>query len=138
MRWDRAAIASGAVVALVLAVPLSIGARVAADRDQTSLAVWLSLGAVIGFMLGAACAAWAQRAGTPLSHGLITAGATYLAAQTVFVAVKLIRSASVSWYGIFFNLSVVLVAGLIGGVLGRRLRERGVVPRAERRHGASS
>jgi hypothetical protein len=49
-RWDRDALRAGAIVALVFAVPLSIGARWAADsRDDSTLALWMSLGAVIGF-----------------------------------------------------------------------------------------
>lgn len=135
VRWDRLAIVSGGSVALVFAVPLSIGARIAADGENSALAVWLSLGAVIGFTLGAGCAAWTQRTGSPLSHGMVTAVGTYLAAQAVFVLIKLIRSDSVHWFATFFNVSVVLVAGLIGGMLGQRLRERGIVARHERRRG---
>ena len=86
MRWDWDAIRAGAMVALVFAVPFSIAGRWAADsRDDSTLAVWLNLGAVVGFVLGAGCAAWVQRVGTPLSHGLVTAVGTYLAAQAVFV-----------------------------------------------------
>ena len=85
-RWDWDAIRAGGGVALVFAVPFSIAARWAADRDDPgSLAVWLSLGAVLGFVLGAGCAAWVQRTGTPLTHGIVTAVGTYVVAQAVFV-----------------------------------------------------
>lgn len=128
-RWDVAALKAGAGVALVFAVPFSIAARWAADtRDDSSLALWLSVCAVAGFVLGAGCAAWVQRLDLPYSHAMVTAIGTYLAAQTVFVAVKLLRGSDVNWFAVLFNLSVVAGAGLIGGVLGQRLRSKGFVP----------
>jgi uncharacterized membrane protein YfcA len=123
-RWDVEALRAGASVALVFAVPLSLAARWAADsRNDDTLATWLSIGAVVGFLLGAGCAAWVQRRNLPLSHGLVTAVATYTAAQAVFILVRLLRGADVNWFAAVFNLSVVALAGLLGGVLGGRLRK---------------
>jgi uncharacterized membrane protein YfcA len=128
-RWDWDAIRAGGSVALVFAVPFSIAARWAADaRDDSALAVWLSLGAVLGFVLGAGCAAWVQRTGTPLSHGLVTALGTYVAAQAVFAIVRLLRGQDERWFALMFNLAVVLGAGLLGGLLGQVLRSKGVLP----------
>ena len=128
-RWDWDAIRAGGAVALVFAVPFSLAARWAADsRDDSVLATWLTLGAVVGFVLGAGCAAWVQRVGTPLSHGMVTAVGTYLLAQAVFVVVRLTRGLDVRWFALMFNLTVVLAAGLIGGLLGQKLRSRGVLP----------
>lgn len=127
-RWDVDALRAGGMVALVFAVPLSIGATWAADRDDGALAVWLSLGAVLGFVLGAGCAAWVQRKEMPLSHGLATAVGTYVLAQTVFIVIKLIRGSDVNWFAALFNLSVMAGAGFIGGLLGKRLRDRGFRP----------
>ena len=132
-RWDIPAIRSGALVSLVFAIPFSIGSRVAANDDNGALAAWLGLGAAIGFVIGAGCAAWMQRRGTPLSHGMVTAGGTYLAAQAVFIAVRLMRSESVHWFAVFFNLSFVLVAGVVGGVLGQRLQTSGFQPTSARK-----
>lgn len=132
-RWDIDALRAGAMVALVFAVPLSIAARWAADsRDDTGLALVLSLGAVIGFTIGAGCAAWVQRVGLPYTHALATAIGTYVGAQAVFIAIRLVRGSDVSWFAAFFNLSVVVGAGLIGGVLGQRLRSKGFRPSTER------
>ena len=132
-RWDPVALKAGASVALVFAVPFSLAARWAADsRDDSGLALWLSLGAVIGFVLGAGCSAWVQRLGLPLSHALVTAIATYAAAQSVFIVVRLLRGDDVNWFAAFFNLSVVTGAGLVGGLLGKRLRAKGFVPSTER------
>ena len=128
-RWDVDALRAGGMVALVFAVPFSLAARWAADsRDDGALALWLSLGAVVGFVLGAGCAAWVQRRDLPLSHGLVTAVGTYTAAQAVFIAIRLIRGSDVNWFAAFFNLSVVAAAGLIGGLLGQRLRSQGFRP----------
>jgi len=128
-RWDWDAIRAGAGVALVFAVPFSIAARWAADRDDPgSLPVWLSLGAVLGFVLGAGCAAWVQRTGTPLSHGIVTAVGTYVVAQAVFATIRLLRGEDVRWFALMFNLSVVLGAGLVGGLLGQALRNKGIEP----------
>jgi hypothetical protein len=131
MHWDWPAIRAGAAVSLLFAVPLAIGARVAADGDHDGVAIGLSIGATIGFLVGAGCAAWVQRAGTPLSHGLVTAGGTYLAAQGVFIAVRLVRGDDVRWFGTLFTLTIVLLAGVLGGLLGQRLQASGLRPSAE-------
>jgi hypothetical protein len=125
---DVAALRAGGGVALVFAIPFSILARIAADDGNDALAVWLTLGAVIGFVIGAGCAAWVQLLGTPLTHGIVTAAGTYLAAQAVFVIIRLLRGEEVRWLAIAFNLTVVVFAGLIGGLLGQRLRQRGFAP----------
>ena len=55
-RWDVDALKAGASVSLVFAVPFSIAARWAADsRDDSTLALWLSVGALVGFVIGAGC-----------------------------------------------------------------------------------
>ena len=125
---DVTSLRAGAGVALVFAIPFSIAARVVADDGDSALAVWLTLGAVVGFVVGAGCAAWVQPLGTPLIHGIVTASGTYLAAQTVFVAIRLVRGDDVRWLAIAFNLTVVVFAGLLGGLLGQRLQQRGFTP----------
>lgn len=127
-RWDIDALRAGGSVALVFAVPFSLGASWAADRDDSALALWLSIGAVLGFVLGAGCAAWVQRKDLPLSHGLATAVGTYALAQTVFIVIKVARGSDVNWFAALFNLSVMAGAGLIGGLIGQRLRDRGFRP----------
>lgn len=124
-RWDLDALRAGGSVALVFAVPLNLAARWAADsRDDPTLAAWLLFGAVIGFVIGAGCAAWVQRREMPISHGIVTAIGTYAAAQAVFIVIRLIRGSDVNWFNVLFNLSVVAGAGLLGGVLGGRLADR--------------
>lgn len=131
VRWDWQALRAGAGVALVFAVPFSVAARWVADNDSESgLPVVLSLGAIIGFVLGAGVAAWSQRPGFPLAHGLVTALATYLAAQAAFIVVRLLLGGEVHWYAALFNVAPVLFAGLVGGFLGQALQRRGVMPRS--------
>jgi uncharacterized membrane protein YfcA len=132
-RWDTLALRAGATVSLVFAVPFSIAGRWAADsRDDSGLALLMSLGAVVGFVLGAGCAAWVQRLDLPLSHALLTAVATYTLAQFVFIVIRLLRGQDVNWFASLFNLSVVSGAGLVGGLLGKRLRAKGFLPSTER------
>lgn len=131
-RWDPAALRAGALVSLIFAVPFSVGASWSAAAGNSSLALWLSLGAVAGFLMGAGCAAWVQRIGLPISHGIVAAAGTYVAAQAVFIAVELATGDEVNWFGATFNLSVVMGVGLLGGLLGRRLRNQGLLPSTER------
>jgi hypothetical protein len=134
-RWDVDAIKAGAGVSLVFAVPFSIAARWAADsRHDDTLALWLSVGALLGFVLGAGCAAWVQRVDLPLSHALVTAIGTFVAAQTVFILVKLLRGGDVNWFASMFTLSAVAGAGLVGGLLGKRLRDTGFTPSGTEHH----
>ena len=122
-RWDRQALVAGASVCLVFAIPFTVLGAVVDGLRVASF-----FGALLGFVVGAGCAAWVQRTGTPMSHALVTAGGTYLAAQAVFVAVRLIAGRGVNWFAVFFTLSLVLVAGIVGGFLGNRLQARGIRP----------
>lgn len=130
-RWDWDALRAGASVALVFAVPLTVVAAVV-DSDSSALNALFFFGALLGFIVGAGCAAWVQRVGTPLSHGVVTASGTYLAAQAVFLVIRLVGGNGVNLFRVFFTLMLIAGAGLIGGVLGNRLQQRGVVPSSGR------
>ena len=130
---DWNALRAGGSVALVFAIPFSIAARVVADGDgSTGAASLLSLAALVGFVLGAGVAAWAQQLRLPLKHGIICAVGTYVAAQTVFIIVRSIRGNEVRWLAAIFNLTAVAVAGLIGGGLGGTMHRRGLFPSSSR------
>lgn len=130
-RWDLDAIGAGIGVCLILAVPLTLIASFV-DSNDTGLNALFFFGAMFGFVLGAGCAAWIQRRGTPLSHGIVTAMIAYVGAQAAFIAIRLVRSDSVNWFGVFFTLSLVMLAGLFGGLLGSLLQARGIVPSSRR------
>ncbi|MDA2958389.1 MAG: hypothetical protein ACO3MH_07245 [Ilumatobacteraceae bacterium] len=136
-RWDRRAIRAGGSVALVFAVPFSVAARLVAgdstpDGGRAALAALLSFGAAVGFLLGAGVAAWHQSRRTPLSHGIVTAGVTYLIPQAVLIVIKLARGGDVRWSGVVFNLTVALAMGVFGGFLGAYLQDRGMRPTSRR------
>ncbi len=126
-RFDPEAVRAGIGVCLVLAVPLTLIAAFV-DSDDSGLNALFFFGAMFGFVLGAGCAAWLQQRGTPMSHGIVTAIIAYLGAQIVFVSFRLLRGADVNWFGVFFTLSLVMLAGLTGGLLGSSLQARGIVP----------
>jgi hypothetical protein len=130
-RWDVDAIRNGIGVCLILAIPLTLIAGFL-DSDDSSLNALFFFGAMFGFVLGSGCAAWVQRRGTPLSHGIVTAIIAYVGAQAVFITIRLVRGETVNWFGVFFTLSLVMLAGLFGGLLGSFLQSRGVVPSSRR------
>ncbi len=131
---DWYAIRAGGSVALVFAIPFSIAARIVADNNSdSSAAPLLSLAALVGFVLGSGVAAWTQQLQLPLKHGLICAIGTYSVAQAVFIIIRLIRGNQVHWFAAIFTLTLVAVAGLIGGGLGSIMQRRGFYPSSTRR-----
>lgn len=131
--WDLTAIRAGGLLALVVAVPLWIGASWAQERENWALTAAFTLGALAGFVLGAACAAWIQRLGLPLAHGLVTAIGTYVAVQVVVTVYRLATGGRVNVFGALFYITLAGGAGLIGGFVGLRLRAAGFVPSSQRR-----
>lgn len=132
--WDVDAIRAGIGVCLLLAVPLTVIAALV-DSDSGGLNAVFFFGAMLGFVLGGGCAAWVQRKGTPLSHGVLSTTIAYLGAQAVFITIALLRGSDINWFGVFFTLSLVLLAGVFGGLLGSQLQARGFVPSSQRGNG---
>ncbi len=130
-RWDLDAIRAGAAVCVTLAVPFRILAAIVGSDSGGLNALFFVL-FVTFFMIGAGCAAWVQRTATPLSHALVTAIGTYAAVEVVFVLVRFVRGTNIPWFAIFFTLSVISAAGLVGGFLGSRLQANGFVPSSRR------
>lgn len=132
-RWDTAAIRTGAGIALALAVPLWVGASWASERESLGLASLLSLGSLVAFGLGATVAAWRQTLRLPLAHALVTSVGTYIAVQVVVSIYRVAAGTTVNLFTIMFFVTLAAMAGLVGGVIGARLRRVGIVPAAERR-----
>jgi len=130
-RWDWVALEAGAGVCLLVAIPLTLIAAFVDSNNSGTNALFF-FGAMAGFILGAGCAAWIQRVGTPISHGIITAMGAYVAAQAVFITIRLIGDHTVNWFGVFFTFSLVLGAGVLGGLLGSRLQTQGFSPSTRR------
>jgi hypothetical protein len=130
-RWDVDALRAGASVCVTLAVPLRILAAVVGSDSGGLNAVFFIL-FVAFFVIGAGCAAWVQRVGTPLSHALVTAIGTYVLIEIAFTIVRFVRGTDTQWLQVFFTLSVISAAGLVGGFLGSRLQAKGFVPSSRR------
>lgn len=126
-RFDIDAVRAGGMVALVFAVPITVIASVV-DSDSSSTNALFFFGAMVGFFLGAGCAAWVQRLGTPLTHGITTALITFVVPQIIIVIVRLVSGGSVNLFNVFLLSPFVVGAGLFGGITGGFLRSRGFVP----------
>lgn len=131
-RWDATAIRAGGSLALLFAIPAFFAASWASNREMVALAALFSFVALGAFMLGAACAAWIQRLRLPLAHGIVTAIVTYLAVQVVVSIYRVVRGDPVDLLVVFFYLTLAALAGLLGGLVGQRLRSVGFVPSSER------
>ena len=129
--WDRQALTAGIATAVVIGLAAT-GIGVALPNDSPWRAVMVAV-TMLGFVLGSAMAAWAQRRGTPFHHGVVAAVAAYLLVEAVFVVVALARGRSVRILGLLLKLTLVVGAGVVGGVLGGVLRRRGFVPAHEHR-----
>lgn len=128
-RWDRDAIVAGVSVAAMIAIPAAVLGRWGTDRDwDTAGILVINLISLGGLFLGAGVAAWRQRVGTPLSHGLVVGLGSYVAIQAVFVTIRLLRGAEVSWGGVIGNVFLALGAGLAGGYAGLILLRRNILP----------
>ncbi len=131
-RWDRDALVAGGSVTAMFAAPFAVVGRIALDADWSdSIVVLCNLGMIGGLVLGAGVAAWRQQRGTPLSHGIVVALATYFVIQAVLVVVRAVRGDDADVGAVLFNTAFALGAGFLGGWLGQLLLRRGITP-AER------
>jgi len=128
---DREALRAGASVTLLFAVPPTLVARFVLDNndDTSGWAPLLSLIAVLGFVLGSGVAAWRQQAQRPMAHAVLAGAGVFVAAQAVFLAVRIATSGDVRVMRIFTSFSLALVASVIGGLLGNFLQKNGIRPR---------
>jgi len=128
-RWDREALTAGVSVAAMIAVPAAIVGRWGTDREWDTFGIFLiNLISLGGLFLGAGVAAWRQRVGTPLSHGLVVALGSYAGIQFVFVVIRLARGADVRWSAIVANVFLALGAGMLGGLAGHVMLRQGIKP----------
>ena len=132
-RWDLTALRAGALLALVIAVPAWIGAGWSSGRESFTLNAVFTLLALVGFVLGAACSAWIQQRSYPLAHGVVTAVGTYVAVQVIVSTYRVLMGLGVNAFSLLLFTTVAAVAGLIGGLLGGRMRRLGFVPSTQRR-----
>jgi hypothetical protein len=135
-RFDLVAVRRGGFVCVVFAVPPTVLGRVLADGDGSSgWAPLLLFVTLSGFVLGGGVAAWHQRRGMPMAHGVITTGIVFVALQVAFLGVRATFGDSddpIRWGRIVVALSIALAGGLVGGLLGGYLERNGLVPQARR------
>ena len=128
---DREALRAGASVTLLFAVPPTLVARFVLDNndDTSGWAPLLSLIAVLGFVLGSGVAAWRQQSRRPMTHAVIAGAGVFVAAQAVFLMVRVATGGDVRVMRILTSFSLALVASVIGGLLGNFLQKNGIRPR---------
>ncbi len=116
---DLRAVATGAAVALAIAVPAALLAQVLdqADRvdDDSSWLLVLFGAIVVGMGIGGYVAA-TRRMDAPLTNSAVAALAAYLLVQ-ILGAVRLLSSGdSVTWAAIPFFALLSASAGMVGGL----------------------
>jgi len=128
---DREALRAGASVTLLFAVPPTLVARFVLDNnaDTNGWAPLLSLIAVLGFVLGSGVAAWRQGSQRPMAHAVIAGAGVFVAAQAVFLVLRIATGGDVRIMRILTSFSLALVASVIGGLLGNFLQKNGPRPR---------
>jgi uncharacterized membrane protein YoaK (UPF0700 family) len=130
-RWDTDALWAGGRVCLMLAIPFRVIASIV-DSDSSGVNFLFFVLFVSFFVIGAGCAAWVQRVGTPMSHAMVTALGTFAIAEAVFILYRLVVGQSIPWLSIFLAMSFVSVGAIVGGFLGSRLQAQGLRPSSQR------
>lgn len=130
-RLDIQALREGASVTLVFAVPPTLVARFILDNgnDASGWAPLMSIIAVFGFVLGSGVAAWRQTARRPMTHATLAGAGVFIAAQALFLLIRVATNGDVRVMRILTSFSLSLVASVIGGLLGNFLQKNGIRPR---------
>ncbi len=134
-RFDRGALRAGASVAIMLALPFAVLARIIADskadgQGAGSASGWLFLISLAGFYIGAGIAAWRQHKGTPLLHAVVASVGAYVVAQAVIVVVNVIRDRPIRLFAILFTLTLISCVAVLGGLTGMAMQRKGLEPRS--------
>jgi hypothetical protein len=125
--WDTGALRDGIGVAALGAVPFGvIGRLVLDDGRHDDLLGAFALLVLVALVLGGGVAAWRQRLGRPLSHGIATALATFAAVQLVGLVRRTAAGDEIRWGRIVSSALLSLIAGTIGGLLGSLLQRQGM------------
>ncbi|MBA2283337.1 MAG: hypothetical protein M3527_09980 [Actinomycetota bacterium] len=116
---DPRAIAFGAAVVLVVAVPVALIGALVLDEGSNGVFAF-AVPIVAAYVLGGYVAG-SKRPDTPLAHGAIAAFTGFAIAQAISVVVQLVQDESVSPVALIFNGLLAANIGLVGGWLsGRR------------------
>ena len=127
--WDRNALRDGMSVAALGAVPFGVVGRLIVGEDGSSTLLGLfTVLVLVALVLGAGVAAWRQRTGRPLSHGITTALMVFGVVQAAGIVRRLVSSDDIRWGRIASSALLSLMAGALGGLLGSVMLGRGVRP----------
>lgn len=122
---DVRAVLSGAVVALVIAVPPAVLAQIESDRDALEGSNWvLLLFAVVlaGFVVGGAVAA-RRGPSNPLLNGAAAALLAYAVVQGYGIVRRLGDGDDIRWLGMVFAALLAASCGTVGAIVGT-IRQR--------------
>ena len=115
---DLRAIALGAAVTLVIAVPPAVIAQVMSDREDAADSNWVLVlfGLVIvGFLAGGFVAARREH-DAPLLHAALAAALAFVLVQGFGVVRHLISDEEIRWVGIAFTGLLAASCGVVGGL----------------------
>ncbi len=120
MKLDGRAVATGAAVALVFAVPAAVISALLVE-DDASNGVFVFYAIILFGMLLGGFVAGAKRPDLPYTHGAAAAALAYVVAQVVAVAVKAADGGKVRSPVVYvFNLLLAASLGVVGGYLAER------------------
>jgi putative membrane protein (TIGR04086 family) len=133
---DADALRRGIAVAAAIAVPIAVVANLVVDdstNERTPVLFLFSLGVLAALVIGALVAGQAQRTGTPMAHGIVTAVTVWLVLTVVRLIRLTIDAKDIAWSPVLSNLLLSLIAGTVGGLLGgrratRRASQEGTLP----------
>jgi putative membrane protein (TIGR04086 family) len=119
MRLDGRAIATGALVAMAICVPLAVVSQIISDYgtgDAAGIVVLFYFVVLAGLAIGGFVAG-SRRPESPLSHGILAAVVAYAVVQGIGILVNLARGDDISIVAIVFNAGLAAGMGLLGGWL---------------------
>jgi len=120
VKLDGRAVATGAAVALVFAVPAAVISALLVE-DDASNGVFVFYAIILFGMLLGGFVAGAKRPDLPYTHGAAAAALAYVVAQVVAVAVKAADGGKVRSPVVYvFNLLLAASLGVVGGYLAER------------------
>ncbi len=120
MKLDGRAVATGAAVALVFAVPAAVISALLVE-DDASNGVFVFYAIILFGMLLGGFVAGAKRPDLPYTHGAAAAALAYVVAQVVAVAVKAADGGKVRSPVVYvFNHLLAASLGVVGGYLAER------------------
>jgi putative membrane protein (TIGR04086 family) len=126
----------GVAIGAIISAPAGVVAAIVVDEapgaHNPGWTGLLAFVVVLGLLAGATTAAFAQKSGTPLVHGMLASVVVYVGVEIVGLTRRTISHDPVDWSRVISSLLLSMVVGAVGGLLGNRLanRARGHASRA--------